>query len=906
MTDPTSLPQHETSTHEVIVQETLSAHVDHTPALTPEEEREKDPFFVYQRELATGTKLDHYEIERVLGGGGFGITYLAKDILLNRQVVIKENFPSACSHRDPLNGRIIPNNAHDLESYNWALRSFLNEARTIAELDHLGIVKILSIFESNGTAYFAMEFVDGLSLEYLGEHLISTGKRYTEDELKGLLYRLLSILNYLHGQQIYHRDIKPGNILLTQEGTPVLIDFGAARHADRINTQTIMTTLGYSSPEQTLGSHDIGPWSDLYSLGATFYAILTGQPPDRAEVRINSDTSMPLNTIWDLKLLYSDDFLKSIDKALSPHPENRYQTANEWLHDLDISVASRQSTIIVSQQIKAPHQEPIRQTPTHEQTDTAHLTKATPHKRPFLRLVLWALSMFVFILISGFILFALDIAKKSDIKKLTNIPDIVNIKNVIKQNIPTFTPQLTDTSSNVSPQFSTLTSIPIPDIGIPLDSPSIPELVQTFSLRLTDSAITANNLPTPLPQNLKFSAIYFLASTVDTNDKGNNQNIYLIIKDSSGASIARSANAIQLGKIAGQASICYSFPTLPTLNINKTYIFHFENDNGEPQAIHLSTLLNLTNDTDKKYPVIRIICTPPEAPVVIPQTPSEKILMAQLSGQKNNNETRSASVSTDLLPFLRALATEGYPEAQFNLSRREATSNATDSIIWLYKSAIGAYPPAQRELGALLMGASSFYPSLPKMPSIAEKDYAQAARFLRMALHHKDAYSLYLLGIMHSQGWGVPKRSDEARLFYNHATKLDASIITQHISTNNMILAYWGQNELKPHTALSLKVPLPSTLSSPMLGIKLICTGGLSECTISNIRLTKNKTSIATIPTPQIIIPGNPPISLKIAPPSGILSSSTDPIYLEMNILTQGTNNGIVELETQKKVDSPQ
>ena len=187
---------------------------------------EKGAFFVYQRELAPGMRLEQYEIIRVLGSGGFGITYLAKDLFLNRNVVIKENFPSRYSYRDPLTGHIRPNNEHDLENYTWALKSFLSEAQTLAELNNPGIVRILSVFEANGTAYFAMEHITGLSLDYLGEKLHSTGHRYTEDELKGLLTRLLRILDYLHSRHIYHRDIKPGNILLTEEGTPVLFAFG--------------------------------------------------------------------------------------------------------------------------------------------------------------------------------------------------------------------------------------------------------------------------------------------------------------------------------------------------------------------------------------------------------------------------------------------------------------------------------------------------------------------------------------------------------------------------------------------------------------------------------------------------------------------------------------------------------
>lgn len=271
---------------------------------------------------------------------------MAKDLFLNRNVVIKENFPASCSYRDPLTGHIRPNNEHDLENYTWALKSFLSEAQTLAELNHPGIVRILSVFEANGTAYFAMEHITGLSLDYLGEKLHTTGHRYTEDELKGLLTRLLRILEYLHASHIYHRDIKPGNILLTEEGTPVLIDFGAARHALKLHTATVLTTQGYSSPEQALGKTNIGPWSDLYSVGATFYALLTGHPPERAEVRLAEDAMPPLHSNPQLMRLYSRQFLLSLDKALAPQINCRYQDAREWINDI-CSISGEESSATI-------------------------------------------------------------------------------------------------------------------------------------------------------------------------------------------------------------------------------------------------------------------------------------------------------------------------------------------------------------------------------------------------------------------------------------------------------------------------------------------------------------------------------------------------------------------------------
>lgn len=142
---------------------------------------------VYSKELPAGATLEHYKILKVLGSGGFGITYLVRDTMLKRKVVLKENFPSSYAYRDPFTGRVIPNNEHDAESFQWTLSNFLNEARVLAQLDSPGIVRVLSVFECNGTAYFSMDYVQGLPMDYLGEQQLLAGNCYSEAKLKGLL-----------------------------------------------------------------------------------------------------------------------------------------------------------------------------------------------------------------------------------------------------------------------------------------------------------------------------------------------------------------------------------------------------------------------------------------------------------------------------------------------------------------------------------------------------------------------------------------------------------------------------------------------------------------------------------------------------------------------------------------------
>lgn len=138
---------------------------EHESKLTPPESWDESS--VYSKELPDGATLGHYKILKVLGSGGFGITYLVRDMMLKRKVVLKENFPSTYAYRDPFTGRVVPNNGNDAESFKWTLSNFLNEARILARLDSPSIVRVLSIFECNGTAYFSMDYIQGLPLDYL-------------------------------------------------------------------------------------------------------------------------------------------------------------------------------------------------------------------------------------------------------------------------------------------------------------------------------------------------------------------------------------------------------------------------------------------------------------------------------------------------------------------------------------------------------------------------------------------------------------------------------------------------------------------------------------------------------------------------------------------------------------------
>jgi serine/threonine protein kinase len=285
--------------------------------------------------LPAGTQLEEFVIERVLGSGGFGITYLARDKRLGRKVVIKENLPAQFCWRDTHSLTVRPRHTEgeDADNYQYSLDSFEREASTLASLDHPGIVKVLRSFEAHGTAYFVMPFVEGTALDEVIRQRTSQGNPFTAAEIQDMLAKVLDALGYLHERGIYHRDIKPGNILMTKAG-PVLIDFGAARQRLSERSLTVIESAGYTPFEQLQSRGKIGPWSDLYALGGTLYKTMTGETPAKAADRIMDDPQMPLAQQPTLRGRHASNLLASIDKAMSPKASDRFQDTSEWRKQL--------------------------------------------------------------------------------------------------------------------------------------------------------------------------------------------------------------------------------------------------------------------------------------------------------------------------------------------------------------------------------------------------------------------------------------------------------------------------------------------------------------------------------------------------------------------------------------------
>ncbi len=276
--------------------------------------------------LATGQRIEDYEIRYVLGEGGFGLTYLAHDMKLDKSVAIKEYLPADLAVRKGDNS-VIPKSSGSESDFTWGLERFLDEARMLARFDHKNIVRVHRFFQAHGTAYIVMEYVDGETLS----SLLQREQTLSCQNLLSILNPLLSGLEIVHKGDILHRDIKPGNIIIRDSVVPVLIDFGAARQAvgARSRSVTAIVTPGYAPIEQYSTRGRQGPWTDIYALGAICYRAMTGETPIDAIERVRRDPLVPLSK-QPIPEGYPGSFLSAVDRALSVDEEERPRSIGEW------------------------------------------------------------------------------------------------------------------------------------------------------------------------------------------------------------------------------------------------------------------------------------------------------------------------------------------------------------------------------------------------------------------------------------------------------------------------------------------------------------------------------------------------------------------------------------------------
>ena len=278
----------------------------------------------HRDQLPIGAELvGEYLIESILGAGGFGITYQARDLGLDKLVAIKEYFPGEYAVRDSTMTVGARSGRHS-DMFEWGRTRFLEEARTLSRFNHPNIVRVSRVFEALNTAYMVLTYEEGPSFSQWLEEL---KRQPTQEELDSIFSRLLDALDALHAAQFIHRDIAPDNIIIRPDGSPVLLDFGAARQAIAEETRTLTGIIkpGYSPPEQyaTKASHQ-GAWTDIYAIGATLYRAIAGQRPTDGPDRQLGDALVP--AAQAAKGKYRASFLEAIDWALDLRPTERPQT----------------------------------------------------------------------------------------------------------------------------------------------------------------------------------------------------------------------------------------------------------------------------------------------------------------------------------------------------------------------------------------------------------------------------------------------------------------------------------------------------------------------------------------------------------------------------------------------------
>ena len=276
--------------------------------------------------LPQGTRIQDFEFHRVLGQGGFGITYLGWNVALDIPVAIKEYLPADLATREH-DLSVVPQSSQAASDFAWGLDRFLDEARILARFQHRNIVRVHHFFEAHSTAYIVMEYAEGETLSAF----LTRKWRLREAELKAILYPILDGLEVVHRADFLHRDIKPGNIIIRDEdNSPVLLDFGAARQAigARSRSVTSIITPGYAPIEQYSTQGDQGPWTDIYALGAVCYRALTGEAPADATERVIRDPVIPVAERCGGQA--GAGFLSAIDEALQMDKPARPQSVAAW------------------------------------------------------------------------------------------------------------------------------------------------------------------------------------------------------------------------------------------------------------------------------------------------------------------------------------------------------------------------------------------------------------------------------------------------------------------------------------------------------------------------------------------------------------------------------------------------
>lgn len=275
--------------------------------------------------LPAGYVLNGYRIEKPLSSGGFSIVYLARDEA-GTPFAIKEYLPSSM----PLRAEGVEVSVTDegnLAMFRHGLKCFFEEGRALAMISHPNVVRVENFFRANETCYMVMQYVRGRTLQF---HIQRNRHEFTERFIRRLFTHLMNGLREVHANKLLHLDIKPANVFISMEGRPVLLDFGAARItlSEEQSKLKPMYTAGFAAPEHyRFKPRELGPWSDIYSVGATMYTCIGGTPPQASDQREQKDRIIPLRTL--AREQYSDELYAVVDACLEIDYLERPQTAFE-------------------------------------------------------------------------------------------------------------------------------------------------------------------------------------------------------------------------------------------------------------------------------------------------------------------------------------------------------------------------------------------------------------------------------------------------------------------------------------------------------------------------------------------------------------------------------------------------
>ena len=302
--------------------------------------------------LPPGTVIGGYRIVRRLAAGGFGVVYLAVDGQ-GQEVAIKEYLPAALVSRLP--GEKIPLIAEEkLPLYRLGLKSFFEEGRSLTQITHPAVVSVLNFFRENETVYMVMNYLQGASLqEYvLLARNLKQSKVLRESTIRSLFDEVLRGLRIVHQHKMLHLDIKPANIFITDDDRAVMIDFGAAREVlnQQGNFVRPMYTPGFAAPEMYRRSGSMGPWTDMYAIGACVYVCMTGQPPPDVPKRREKDTLSV--ALARLRGAYSDNLLELVQWAMELQPQARPQSVFVWHKALSHDAQRRYTPLTMADRMR--------------------------------------------------------------------------------------------------------------------------------------------------------------------------------------------------------------------------------------------------------------------------------------------------------------------------------------------------------------------------------------------------------------------------------------------------------------------------------------------------------------------------------------------------------------------------